>query len=96
MEIGEPVSPLAAGSAGSTEPPPAGKLRLWIVDPRYVPVELGEALEYKVLDGSGQTIASGTLEGTGYVDIDEPEGGEVSVWLDGEVLTAHVGSGDAG
>jgi hypothetical protein len=91
MEIGEPVSQLSVGTAGTTEPPPEGKLRLWIVDPRYIPVELEQELEYKVLDGSGQTIASGTLEGSGYIDIDKPEDGEeVSVWLDGEILTAHL------
>ena len=90
MEIGEGTSPLAVGSAGETEPPPAGKIRLWIVDPRYVPIEATEARDYEVLDGSGQTIASGTLEGTGYVDIDERDG-EVSVRLAGEILTVHLG-----
>lgn len=90
MEIGEGTSSLSLGSAGQTEPPPEGKLRVWIVDPRYVPVETSEPLEYKILDEAGQAIASGTIEGTAYVDIDEPDG-KISVWLAGEVLTVHVG-----
>jgi hypothetical protein len=92
MEIGESSSPLAVGSTGATEPPPEGKLRLWIVDPRYIVVELREELDYEVLDGSGQTLASGTLDGTGYVDIDEPDGDEISLRLGGEILTVHLGS----
>ncbi|HLT35641.1 MAG TPA: hypothetical protein VK034_05130 [Enhygromyxa sp.] len=90
MEIGEGSSAQSVGSAGETDPPPAGKIRLWIVDPRYIPVEAAEPLDYEVLDGGGQTIASGTLEGTGYIDIDERDG-EISVRLAGEILTVHLG-----
>jgi hypothetical protein len=92
MQIGEST---AQGSGGGTDttsaPPRPGKLRLWIVDPRGTAVAPGQALPYKVFDGSGRALASGNLdEGARYVDIDKPDGGEVCLWLDGEVLTVHT------
>ena len=63
--------------------------RLWLVDPRYVRVEPKEDLEYKVLDGAGAVLTSGTVQDQAYIDIEEPEAEHISLWLDGEVLTAH-------
>jgi hypothetical protein len=92
MQIGESTAQSSGGGTDSTSAPPRpGKLRLWIVDPRGTAIAPGQALPYKVLDGSGSTLASGNLEeGYGYVDIDKPDGGDVSLWLDGEVLTVHT------
>jgi hypothetical protein len=95
MQIGE-KSTTGIGSSGrldrrgaSDEDVPVGRLRIWIVDPRYVVVKLNEPLEYKVIADSGRVIASGTVEENGYFDIEPPEIGRISLWLDGELLTVH-------
>ncbi|MEM6989963.1 MAG: hypothetical protein AAF721_05685 [Myxococcota bacterium] len=93
MQIGEASDAAAAGAGpaqrnNSPEPPP-GFFRLWLVDSRYVLVEPTESVEYKVLDEGGRVLASGSWSGQAYIDVEAPESGQISLWLDGEVLTVH-------
>ncbi|MEM7151371.1 MAG: hypothetical protein AAF799_00945 [Myxococcota bacterium] len=93
MEIGEKSNvPATAGGSDvedlSVDPAP-GFMRLWVVDPRYVRVDPAEPLPYEILDEAGSVIVSGTVEDCGYIDIEHPGDGSISLRLDGEVLTVH-------
>lgn len=94
MQIGE-SSNIAEGVDGRIDPladlgaGPEGILRIHIVDSRYVPVKIREPLEYRIVDDAGNVITSGHVSGDGCIDINYPDSGSISLWLDGEFLTVH-------